>query len=269
MRLGMIGFGSIGRSLAEMLGEEPVCQFTLLVRPGRAEEADHQLADLAPGLACRVVTDLTELISARPELVVECAGQPALDAMAATLLQSGIDLVPASVGALADPDLAERLEAAAELGGAQIFLPAGAVGGIDLLAALAPAGGLSVTYRGSKPPAAWAGSPATEGCNLNALVSPKIIFAGSAREAARRFPKNANVAAIIALAGAGLDDTHVELIADPNAIANRHSFRADSPLGRFEVSIENQPSAANPRTSQATAMSLMRAVRNRRARIAI
>ncbi|MGR3365248.1 MAG: aspartate dehydrogenase, partial [Maritimibacter harenae] len=168
-----------------------------------------------------------------------------------------------SVGALAETALADRLERAARAGGARIILPAGAVGGIDIVSALSVSGDVTLTYRGTKPPGAWAGTPASDTLDLDGLSAAAVFFSGTAREAASQFPKNANVAATLALAGPGLDRTRVELVADPAASGNLHAYELTSPAAKVRVEIENLPSTGNAKTSVATIYSVLREIRNR------
>jgi len=259
----LVGFGGIARTVVEAFGQEgrsgrlgPV-----LVRPARA--ADVAEAGLAP------VTTVEDLIAARPGIVAECAGQAAVAEVGPAVLEAGIDLAVISIGALADPRLADRLTGAAVAGGAQVILPAGAIGAVDALAAMRLAGLARVTYRSRKPPAAWKGSPAEDLANLEALAEATVLFRGTAREAATRFPKNANVAATVALAGTGLDATQVELVADPAAAGNTHEIEAESAAGRFRLEIQGRPSPTNPATSALTGWSLARALLNRSARIVL
>jgi aspartate dehydrogenase len=255
MHLGLIGYGNIAAALVDLLESEALSALTVLVRPGRAGTVTHAGAT--------VVEETGALIARAPDLVVECAGHGAVAESASACLAAGIDTVVVSVGALADPALHEGLLAAARAGGARLVLPAGAIGGIDLLAALAPAGGLAVTYTGTKPPAAWRGTPAEAALDLDALDAPATFFSGTAREAARAYPKNANVAATLALAGAGFDATRVDLVADPGAAGNAHAYRVTSPLARYEMTIGNNASAGNAKTSAATIYSVLREIRNR------
>ena len=257
MHLGIIGLGNIGRSLlARLQGDLEPSRVTALVRSG---------AGVVPVGANipELVHSSADLVALRPDLVVECAGHAAVRDVALPCLRAGIDVVIVSIGALADEALARSLREAARRGGARMILPPGAIGGVDLLAALAATGDCTVSYTGTKPPAAWRGTAAEAILDLDRLDEARVFFIGSARNAALAYPKNANVAATVALAGAGLDATRVTLVADPAASANRHALKVTSPLGSFAIEIENQPSPDNPRTSAATVLSLVRCMRNR------
>lgn len=250
MHLGLIGFGSIGRELFGRLAPDGH-EVTALTRSPIAGAP----AGLTRAASC------AELIAARPQLVVECAGHGAVRAHAAQVLGAGIPLVIASLGALADPALEEALRAAARTPGARLIYPSGAIGGLDLLRALAPGGGLQLAYRGIKPPAAWKGSPAEERIALDGLQDATEFFRGTGREAALAFPKNANVVAALALAGARFDTMSVTLTADPAAPGNIHSYSVTSPLCSYEMSIQNAPSSGNARSSMTTVLSIEQEVR--------
>lgn len=268
MRLGIIGFGNIATTLLERLPAmlpAPLENLSVLCLPGSLENVRHSLAQDFAGAAVEiaVVASAEALLSCKPDLVIECAGHAAIVSHVAPVLRAGIDVVMVSIGALSDAGLDVELRAAARAGGAHLILPAGAVGGIDLLSALGAAGALEVTYRGTKPPAAWAGTPAQDVVDLGALSKKTVFFTGNAREAASAFPKNANVAATLALAGAGFEATKVQLAADPAALGNVHEYSVTSPLAKYSMRIENLPSAGNARTSVSTIYSVLREIRNR------
>lgn len=270
MHLGLIGYGNIARTLMAILAREGAApaHVTILTRPGQAESIRAALAQDLPGRA-GVVTDSAALIAARPDLVVECAGQSAVAAHATAVLRAGIETVIASIGALADPALLAAVEQAAAEGGGRIVLPAGAMGGIDILSALRPSGITAVAYTGRKPPMAWAGTPAEGLLDLPALTAPATFFTGNARAAATEYPKNANVAATLALAGIGFEATQVRLVADPGVTRNVHEVSVTAGAADYTIRIEGHPSPDNPKTSVTTVYSIAREVMNRSRRLAI
>ncbi|HTK00055.1 MAG TPA: aspartate dehydrogenase [Bordetella sp.] len=256
LKIGLIGCGAIGKQVLRLLaheaGDVEVCG--ILVRP------DGKTAAQPPDLGVPLYTDLDDLLRARPTMVVECAGHGAVDAYGERVLSMNCDLTLVSVGALANADRYARLQAAAVASGRHIFIPAGAVGGLDVLQAAKAAGLDAVHYRSRKPPVAWRGSPAERAVDLNSLSEAVTFYRGNARQAAADFPKNANVAATIALSTLGMDDTRVELIADPNADGNYHEIEAAGAAGTIHIRIKALTSPHNPSTSLITAYSVVHAI---------
>lgn len=265
LRFALIGCGAIGTALLELVKDDAGLTAAAIVVPAGSEADAHTVA-------ARVAHG-AQVLSAVPadgiDLVVEAAGHAAIEQHVLPALQRGVPAIVASVGALSAPGLPEQLEAAAREGGTQVQLIAGAIGAIDALAAARIGGLETVRYTGRKPPRAWKGTPAEEGRDLDALGAETVIFEGTARDAARLFPKNANVAATVSLAGLGLDRTTVRLIADPAVTENVHQVEAAGAFGRFELTMRNQPLAANPKTSALTVYSAVRALRGRVAPLAI
>lgn len=257
MHLGLIGYGSIGRALVGILTSEgfKLSQLTILCRPHKTKEIGDLLAADFRGKTL-VTSTTSELIGARPDIVVECAGHQAVRDHGAAILGAGLDTIVVSVGAFTDHALFVRASEAARAGGVRLVLPSGAIGGIDLLSALKLAGIESVSYIGRKPPQAWKGTPAEALLELDALDRSTTFFSGTAREAAELYPKNANVAARLALAGLGFDETQVELIADPKAKGNIHTYNVRSKGADFNITIEGRTNGQNSRTSVTTALSV-------------
>lgn len=272
-RLGIIGFGAISQSLIEVLRaqEQTYDSLAVLVTQRTAQEVQVKAAALCGGMVHDVVatSNPETFIATRPDLVVECAGHSAVSAYIKPLCDAGIDVVLASVGALSDPELYDLVRDAARNSSAQVHLPAGAIGGIDVLAAARLSGIKSVVYTGRKPAGAWVGTPAEERLDLTALTEPAVIFDGSAREAAQAYPKNANVAATLALAGIGMNETQVRLIADPSATRNTHEYSVVSEATEYSMCLTGKASALNPKTSMTTVYSLARAVLNKSSAIVI
>ena len=98
---------------------------------------------------------------------------------------------------------------------------------------------------------------------------PTGPWPGTAREAALLYPQNANVAASVALAGLGFEETQVELVADPDAPGNVHEIEAEGAAGKFAIRLEGKPSRTNPKTSALAALSVARALLNEQTPIVI
>ncbi|MDW3225302.1 MAG: aspartate dehydrogenase [Paracoccaceae bacterium] len=269
MHLALIGYGNIAQSLVAWLAQRPVEKLSILVRPEAVAFTQDDAALKAASDLVRVTDDIEDILQDAPDLFVECAGHQAVVDFAPRVLGAGYDIVLVSIGVMADPAISRGLRQSAAEGRAQLILPSGAIGGIDLLSALALAGPVNVTYRGTKPPAAWAGTPAETACDLLNLREAHAFFEGNARDAAMSYPKNANVAATLALAGAGFDETRVELVADPAATGNQHRYTVESPAGRFSMTIENAASSGNAKTSLATVYSVIREINRKRDPVAI
>jgi aspartate dehydrogenase len=204
-----------------------------------------------------------------PDFALECAGPGAIREHAVQLLRLGVNVGICSVGAFIDDELARAVREAAVEGNAQAHLLAGAIGGIDALAAAQLLGLDSVTLTSRKPPMGWVGTPAEQICNLRTLLEPIVIFRGCARQAAGFYPKNANSAATVALAGIGLDKTEITLIADPTIASNTHEIEARGTFGEMHFVTSNSPLPDNPKTSALAALSAIRAIRNQAAAVTI
>ncbi|MGH1491620.1 MAG: aspartate dehydrogenase [Acidimicrobiales bacterium] len=265
MEIALIGHGAIATYVAQQLDSVEGAALThVIVRPGRQAAAIQALG--AP-TTCVTVTSVDQL-SSSVQLVVDCAGHAGLAAHGIEALQAGFDVLTVSIGALADAALAKRLHQAELQGHCELHLATGAIGALDALSAAAVGGLDSVVYRGRKPPQGWRGSPAEEVLDLDKLQAAdgeahpghgeaQCHFRGNAGEAARRYPKNANVAAAVALAGIGFEETIVELWADPGIGKNIHEVEAQGTFGRFRFEIEGDPLPDNPKSSALAAMSVV------------
>ena len=259
MSCGIVGFGRIGRRLAERLGGVAV----VLVRPAQAGQAAERLGREA------VSTSLAEFLARRPEIVVECASAATLTEIGPAVLAAGADLVPLSLTALADPEVEARLFAAAERGPGRIEIAPGAIGTLDLLATARQEGLRRVVYRQLKSPAMWQLTPADALADLASIDARQVFLGGSVREVARRFPNNLNTAVGVALAGLGLDRTEVELVADPGLSETGHELEIQAEPGNAVLRLGGRDVPPDGDPVDYTTFSLLRLLRRRQARVAI
>ena len=198
----------------------------------------------------RAASGGTELVRAC-DLVVEAANAGVVRSEVRLALELGKKVMLLTVGALADDALREELVQLARAKGGKIYVPSGAVMGVDGVKA-ASAGDLkSVTLVTTKPPA-----------GLDKKVDRwTLLFSGPAREAVERFPKNVNVAATLSLAGLGFDQTHVQVAIDPLATRNSHKVIIEGSFGRARIEVENLPSPTNPATSYLASLSTIALLR--------
>jgi aspartate dehydrogenase len=252
LRIAIAGFGAIGKVVTQRLdqGIEGLALTAVAARDvPRAEAAMAGLLRPVP------VVPLPRLWE-NADVVVECAPAAVLRELAEPALGNGRIVVVLSCGALLDNfdlvDLARRH-------GGRIVVPSGALLGLDAVIAAAEGGIASVAMITRKPPQGLVGAPylVAHNVDITGLTEPRCVFSGTAREAARGFPANVNVAAALALAGIGPDRTTVEIWADPTVTRNIHRIEVESEAARLSMQIENVPSAENPRTGRLTALSVI------------
>jgi aspartate dehydrogenase len=208
-----------------------------------------------------------EKLADAADIVVECAPSRLVRSIVAPVVARGKTAIVLSVGALLENE--DLIDLAKENGG-QIVVPTGALIGLDAVTAAAEGTIHSVRMVTRKPLQGLAGAPHLIENNLSVegLTEPLRIFEGTAREAAKGFPANLNVAVALSLAGIGPDRTRVEIWADPTVTRNIHRIEVDSDSARFSMSIENIPSE-NPRTGRITALSVIACLRKQRASLRI
>ncbi|MEX2356041.1 MAG: aspartate dehydrogenase [Thermaerobacterales bacterium] len=260
MRLGLIGFGVIGQGLARgiaagVVGEE-IQLNAILVRGDRERDRKDVPED------CLLTTDPEAFFSRPLDVVFEVAGQEAARQYGERCLAAGADFLPSSVGALSDDVFRERLVAAARSHGRRVLIPSGAIGALDVIQGASVGRLDEVVHITRKHPRAWKGTAAEQMVDLDALTEPTVIFEGTPRESAGLFPANVNVQVAVALAGAGLDATRVQVVADPQVTKNIHEVRVSGEFGSLEFTLVNQPSPENPRTGLLTAFALLKTLRN-------
>jgi aspartate dehydrogenase len=253
--VGIAGLGAVGLGVARRLemGIPGLVLAAVAVRD--PEKARRNLPD--PGGRLAIVA--AEALAQSCDIVIECLPPALFRAVAIPAIDAGKIFMPLSVGRLLENwDLVERAKAS----GARILAPTGALLGLDAVRAAAEGTIHSVKMITRKPPDGLDGAPylVEHGISLEGLKEPKKIFDGTAREGARGFPANVNVAAALSLAGIGPDRTQLEIWADPTITRNTHRIEVDADTARFSMTIEGIPSE-NPRTGRIVPLSVIAALR--------
>lgn len=255
LRIGLAGLGAVGLDVARRLldGIDGLTLTAVAVRDAdKVRRALPQIGDL---IALRTITALADDC----DVVVECLPPALFRDIAISAIDKGRIFMPLSVAQLLqNGDLIERAKAT----GARILVPSGALLGLDAVRAAAEGTIHSVKMITRKPPNGLDGAPylVERGISLKNIDKPVKVFDGSARDGAKGFPTNVNVAAALSLAGIGPDRTQLEIWADPALTRNTHRIEVEADTARFSMSIEGIPSD-NPRTGKLVAPSTVAALR--------
>ena len=239
MILGIIGCGAIGTDVGKAADEMEEIEkiYIFDIKKEAAEKLNKNLkkADVKP------VNDFLKYV----DVVFEAASQGAVEEYAEDIVKAGKDLIIMSVGSLLDSNFKAKLERIAKGKKCKIYLPSGAVCGIDGILSASGDEVYEVTLVTTKPPEALG----------KKIDRRSIIYDGSAREAVKNFPMNLNVAASLSLAGIGFDKTKVEIVADPVVTRISHKILAHGKFGRLRAEVENMPNPNNPKSSYMASLS--------------
>src|SRR3974390_2077774 len=255
LHVGLAGLGAVGLDVARRLiaGIPGLTLAAVAVRD--VQKAKRALPQIGDSVPVRKATELADDC----DIVVECLPPALFREIAISAIDKGRLFMPLSVAQLLEND---DLVARAKQKGARILVPTGALLGLDAVRGAAEGTIHSIRMVTRKPPAGLEGAPYLKerGITLAGLKEAKKVFDGTAREGARGFPTNVNVAAALSLAGIGPDRTHLEIWADPDVTRNTHTITVDADTARFTMTIENVPSD-NPRTGKSVAPSTIAALR--------
>jgi aspartate dehydrogenase len=245
LRVGLIGYGVIGQDVVRLVAERAAGTITVtgaLVRdPTRTRSPE-----------IPIITELPALLAQHPDVIVEAAGHAGLREHGEQVLRAGIDLIIISVGAPAEPSVLHALLEAAQQGNARLMIASGAIGGLDALAAASLGTLTTVVHTMRKPPATLLPMEEATG-----VTSAREIFRGNAREAVQLFPAFLNVAAAVALAGLGFEQTEVRVLADPGVEHSHREVQAKGAFGTFRFEITNEPIGNVGRGARLVAMSII------------
>jgi len=255
MRVALIGCGAIGTYVAKGLRARMPNKYELVgvldtPKPAAAER-------LADEMGCKACRDLQAILRLKPDIVVEAANREAVWAFGEKCLKKGANLVILSSGALLDNEFRKRLIDLAGKMKRKVYVPSGALGGLDIARAASVAGAAHASLVTRKPPATLEGAPYLRGRRLRDLRETEKLFDGSVVEGVSGFPQNVNVAASLSLAMGSTDLVKLVIVADPSLSSNVHRVEFTGEFGRAFVEMQGRPMPDNPKTSALAAMSIL------------
>lgn len=252
LKIGIAGCGAIGSSLAEAV----VSKFAKRAELSGLYDIDVKKgSELSRKLKKNVTAKSLEELINNSDLVIEAAGAHSSLDIAKKSVSSGRDVMVMSVGGLISGFL--ELKELAQQKNARVFIPSGAICGIDGLKASAQAKINKVTLTTKKPPKAFSSVQYIKDnkIDLDAIKKETVIFEGNALAAVKSFPQNINVAATLSLAGIGAEKTTVRIVASPEITRNIHEVEIQSEAGSIVTRTENVIHPNNPKTSYLAVLS--------------
>jgi aspartate dehydrogenase len=264
--VGVVGCGAIGSEICKAIDRDEVGGHTLGLGMELNVLIDKHISNIER--LCESLTKTPAIVTSdskgldailgEVDLVIECASQAAVREFVVPAVKKGKDVIILSVGALLyEPNLFEEIERIAKEKGCKVYIPSGAIAGLDGLKSGTVGGIHSVELRTKKPPAGFIGNKYVreKGIDLSSIKEEKTLFMGPARKAVEYFPENVNVAASLSIAGIGPEATQVKIVVDPSTQENVHEIEASGAFGKLVVRVENVPSITNPKTSYLASLS--------------
>ncbi|MFA5155969.1 MAG: aspartate dehydrogenase [Candidatus Omnitrophota bacterium] len=248
LNIGIIGCGAIGTSLAKAVRRDFQGQAVLTGLCDLDAAKSRKLSQTVSGGGKLAVPTLERLIR-RSDLVIEAASSLCSWDIAQKVLSRGRQVIIMSAGGVASR--LKELDAMARKNNSRVYIPSGAIAGVDALKAASTARVMKVTLTTRKGPQSFSGVESVRrmGIDLGAIKKDTVLFSGPAEKAVKLFPQNINVAAVLSLAGIGAKKTMVKVVASPAAKKNIHEIEIISQAGRIVTRTENIPHPANPKTS--------------------
>lgn len=248
LKIGIVGCGAIGTSLARAITRDLSSRAVLAAVYDKDLSKTDDLRRRTGVPSSRVVRDIDALIG-RSDLVIECASANVSGQVARRCLRAGRDVMIMSAGGILGE--IEALRRLATRQGRRVYIPSGAIAGVDAVRAARESGITRAVLETRKPPKAFEGVEYVNKKNisLTGIREDTVLFEGPARDAVRFFPQNINVAAVLSLSGIGEDRTLVRIVASPSEKCNVHQVRVESAAGVVTTRVENVLHPDNPKTS--------------------
>ncbi|HSA72605.1 MAG TPA: aspartate dehydrogenase [Nitrososphaeraceae archaeon] len=263
-RVGIIGYGSIGKEIIAATGRHEIPNARIVALFDKESKVfnsiDYDIGEL------HLFSDFDEFYNSKiysnMDIIIECASKGAVKEYGKKIIKSKKDLIVLSVGAFSDEDYLRELQNLSNLNNTRILIPTGAIAGLDSIRSVKKYLN-TVTIVTTKNPKSLVGAPyfKSSKIRIDEISKETVLFEGNAVDAIELFPANVNVAVSTALAGIGLVKTQVKIVADPTLSVNKHEIVGEGAFGRIHIVVQNIPSPLNPRTSYLASLSAIECLR--------
>jgi len=256
LRIGLIGCGAIATSIVNAVLKGIIDPKVVALYDRHTYKAEK----LGKLVGAQVCNSIDELVNKDLDIVIECASIQAVEEATTKAIENGKDVIVMSVGAFRDIKLYQKLYNLAKRYRRRIYIPSGAIAGIDAIKAASLGDIYEVMLITVKPIEGLRDALEKQGIDVDSISEPTTVFEGSFSEAIERFPQNINVSLVLHLASNY--PTKVKIVVDPGISVNRHEIVVRSSLGTIRTTVENVPSKENPKTSALAAYSVIRLIKD-------
>lgn len=254
MKVALVGCGFIGQTIARAIKDDKI-DAKIVSAFDRNRENSREVEAMFDDITIADTSD--EILESDADMVIEAASVGAVKELAIDILKSKKNLMVMSAGAFADEKFFESIKKIAKKSGVKVYIPSGAVGGLDALKSAAAESPLTVSLITVKPPKSLRGNQylIEKGIDVDSIEGRQIVYEGTSKDTIEKFPLNANVAVTVGLCGVGPENTHVRIVCDPGINKNIHEIHVKGEFGEFRFNTKNIPSPENPKTSYLAALS--------------
>ncbi len=227
--LGIFGCGGLAEIVVDALNNGLLPNYKLIGTVDKSLSRAQYLADkvnsIQKATQCDAFESTEEFLALKPDYIVETASPSALKGFVLEALKNGSSIVPLSIGAFAEEDFYEEVQKTALESGAKVYIPSGAIGGLDVLRTVTLMEEASVKFNTEKSPNPLVNSEVYDE-QMQSLK--REVFNGNAKEAIALFPTQVNVSVAAALASVGTNDINVSINTAPNYVGDEHCITIKS-----------------------------------------
>lgn len=245
IQVGLVGCGAMAHSVKNFIEES--CHDKMKVQYVYDQEnqsVKNLIQENKDIEVCKSVKDLC----LKSDLIIEMAHPTVVFEVVLNTLNQGKECIIMSVGGLLLDEVRKLIDLKKT---GKVYVPSGAIGGIDAIKAATYGQIKTIKIETTKPVK-----------TLPSSIQPQegmdewIVFEGRVQEAVQNFPKNINVAATLALAVRHQCPVQVKIKASKVIKVNQHRIIVEAQSGRIESTFSNQPHPDNPRTSYQAVLSI-------------